>query len=168
MGGLGPWSQRPLSRRTESRWGPCLYSNHESKPWNILGKGQIWEHPHNDHVFHWEIAFTFYDISIDFSFPHEDVQVFQSLTSPQDIFPPDFSESSINSLLTGILQADQVTDRHRMFVVKWPFPFARLGAIFMENFLLFGSEETYLLPSLWDSTAMKGWKQWFSILAWHQ
>lgn len=128
MGGFGPWSRCPLSRRTESRWGPCLYSNQESKPWNILGKGQIWEHPHNDPVFHWEIAFTFNDISIDFSFPHEDVQVFQSLMSPQDIFPPDFPESSIDSLLTGILQADQVTDRHRMFIVKWPFPFARLGA----------------------------------------
>lgn len=30
-----------------SRWGPCLYSSQQSKPWDILSKGQMWSHPHN-------------------------------------------------------------------------------------------------------------------------
>lgn len=73
---------------------------------------------------------------------------------PRVIVPPDSPESSIDSLLIDIPQADQVTERHRVKLA-----FFRLqvwGPIFMETFLQFDNEETHLLQSLWNSTALKG------------
>lgn len=65
--------------------------------------------------FHGKLTFSCHDISNNFFFPPEEVQVFQrSLMAPMDIFPPDFPENSKNSLLIDTPQADLLTNRHRV------------------------------------------------------
>lgn len=171
MGGFGSWSHCPLSRRTESRWGPCLYSNQESNPWDSLSKGQILDHPHNNPCLSTEKSLSplMIYLLIFFSF----LVIFQrSLMVPKDIptlLSRKFHRCTLNSHSSG--KSDNGPAQN---VLKLPFSICPIGTI--------GARIHWKVSAIWQwghtpgtftvdfysEALLKGRRQRFSALAGHQ
>lgn len=115
--------------------------------------------------FHWKKKNHFHTYWL-FIFPMKRSKSSEDSNDPEGYIPTwlsrRFHKLSLNRNITGRSGNWQAHSEVSIF------PFASLGTVSTEMFLPFDNEETHLLHSLWNSTALKGWRQWFLILAWHQ